>query len=495
MKLATRLVGLLMAGVVILLVVDAFFSVRRQSTQYRTDMQRDECLLGDALRGFVENAWRTSGEQEARRLIEQANQHEHSVRIRWIPQRPINAGEQNDGGATPYPETAVSIVGAGEDGSDRMFTYVAVSPDDPSMGVLELSEPMSFLAEYNRGLVARIALLTGGLFTVSGVAVVLLGLWLVGRPLHRLADKARRVGEGDLTKPLDISRKDEMGELATAMNDMCTHLGQSRERLRLAQEQRIKALDQLRHADRLRTVGTLAAGVAHELGTPLNTIAMRSEMILQDTDANSACQRNASIVRAQTGRLSKIVQQLLTYARPSPLRKSRNDLHDILQQTLEFVRPLATNNLVELRLEASPEPAVASVDAGQFQQVVTNLIMNGIQAMAHGGTLEVELRREHAQPPAGGQNAQAGEYFHVAIRDEGQGIPEENLKHIFDPFFTTKDVGEGSGLGLSIAFGIVKEHGGWIDVQSELGKGSCFSVYLPAAPVAPATVAAGRQAN
>jgi signal transduction histidine kinase len=124
-------------------------------------------------------------------------------------------------------------------------------------------------------------------------------------------------------------------------------------------------------------------------------------------------------------------------------------------------------------------PAIAWVDAGQLEHVVTNLVMNAMQAMPNGGSLDVEVGRRHGIPPAG-HEAKSGDCYYISVRDEGEGIPAENQKHIFDPFFSTRDVGQGSGLGLSIAFGIVQEHGGWIEVTSQPGMGSCFCIYLPA---------------
>jgi signal transduction histidine kinase len=480
MKLTARLVGALMAGIVILLLMDAYLWVQRQTRQYRAEMRQDASLLGDALKGLVEDVWRTRGKEQALHLIDQANQYEHAVKIRWISQQEIGPLLRKLNSQAVSLERPVSVVAAGGDGNERMFTYVAVSASEPTMGALELSESMSYLQKHNRSIIARTAVLGTAVFAVSGGAVVLLGVWLVGRPLHQLADKARRVGDGDLSGPVEMPRRDELGELSVAMNEMCSHLADSRERLRQEQQKRIETLEQLRHADRLRTVGRLAAGVAHELGTPLNTIAMRATMLLQDATASETCRRNASIIRTQTGRLSKIVHQLLTYARPRSLKKSTIDLRVVLQQTLEFLKPLAASSGVNLQLGRVAHPAIALVDADQMQQVMTNLIMNGVQAMPGGGSLDVEVRREHGEPPAA-QKAKPGDYFCISVRDEGEGIPTKNLKHVFDPFFTTKDVGEGSGLGLSIAFGIVQEHGGWIDVRSQLGKGSCFSVYLPPA--------------
>jgi signal transduction histidine kinase len=136
---------------------------------------------------------------------------------------------------------------------------------------------------------------------------------------------------------------------------------------------------------------------------------------------------------------------------------------------------------VSAHIEAGDAPLVADLDVGQIQQVLTNLMVNGIQAMPHGGELRVVLRRVRATPPVAHGGA-SGEWLCVEVRDQGTGIAPENLSRLFEPFFTTKDVGEGTGLGLAVAYGIVRDHDGWIDVSSELGHGSRFSVYLPATP-------------
>jgi len=123
---------------------------------------------------------------------------------------------------------------------------------------------------------------------------------------------------------------------------------------------------------------------------------------------------------------------------------------------------------------------VASVDSSQLQQVFTNLVVNGVQSMQRGGTLTIGVRRQHTQPPVdhGGPEA---DYYCIEIRDQGCGIAPADRQHLFEPFFTTKPVGEGTGLGLAVAYGIVREHGGWIEVASEVGSGSLFSVFLPIA--------------
>jgi signal transduction histidine kinase len=133
---------------------------------------------------------------------------------------------------------------------------------------------------------------------------------------------------------------------------------------------------------------------------------------------------------------------------------------------------------VELLLAADAEEAVAQIDAGQIQQVLTNLAMNAIQAMPNGGQVRFSVGRRAGRPPAESSGSPAA-FYAIDVRDQGLGIPEEHLQQLFEPFFTTKEIGAGTGLGLSIAYGIVQEHGGWIDVASRVGEGSCFTVYLP----------------
>jgi len=160
-------------------------------------------------------------------------------------------------------------------------------------------------------------------------------------------------------------------------------------------------------------------------------------------------------------------------------QKAPTDLFVVAQQTIAMLAPLSAKHDVSLSLVERRGEALAEVDAAQMEQVLTNLIVNGVQSMKpRGGTLRVAIGVERASPPPEHEGA-AGEYLSIRVEDEGAGIAERDLPHVFEPFFTTKDVGEGSGLGLSVAYGIVREHGGWIEVQSEVEKGSAFTVFLP----------------
>jgi signal transduction histidine kinase len=231
------------------------------------------------------------------------------------------------------------------------------------------------------------------------------------------------------------------------------------------------------------TVGKLASGVAHEIGTPLNVVQARAAMIVGGETSAAESVEYARVIVRSAERIARIIRQLLTFARRSTLEKSRCDLTLIAKHTLELLDSLARKRQVELRLLDGDAPVFVEADGAQIEQVLTNLVMNGVQAMDRPGAVEVRLQRVRATPPSdhpdANQDATEGSYVRVQVRDEGRGIAPEHLPHVFEPFFTTKDVGEGTGLGLSIAYGILREHGGWITVQSEPGRGAELTFFLP----------------
>jgi signal transduction histidine kinase len=226
------------------------------------------------------------------------------------------------------------------------------------------------------------------------------------------------------------------------------------------------------------TVGKLASGIAHELGTPLNVVAGRARMIMEPDVTPEEVQNNARIVVEQSERMTRIIRQLLDFARRRGPQKAPCNLAQVARQTVSLLRPLAEKRGVQAAVLAPDDLADVEADGSQIQQVLTNLVVNAVHAMDKGGTVTVTLTDEDATPPPdhGGVRAR---WLRVDVADSGKGIAPEHLSHIFEPFFTTKDVGEGTGLGLSVAYGMVREHGGWIAVRSQLGQGSTFSVYLP----------------
>jgi signal transduction histidine kinase len=298
--------------------------------------------------------------------------------------------------------------------------------------------------------------------------------------MRKLVEKARRIGSGDLSGPLEMSQRDEIGVLAREMNDMCERLRAAHERADRETEQRIAAAAQLRHADRLNTVGKLASGVAHELGTPLNVVSGRAKMILRGQVSGPEIEDSARTIVEQSERMTRIIKQLLGFARRRQPQLTRESLGTIVQRTLGLLQPMAHKaNVTCVSRGDEPGPEV-EIDSSLIEQALTNLVVNGIQAMSAGGTLAVTLAEEDATPPAdlgGGRER----FACIHVQDQGVGMTAEQLARAFEPFFTTKDVGQGTGLGLSVAYNIARDHNGWISASSQANMGSRFSMYLPLA--------------
>jgi signal transduction histidine kinase len=365
-------------------------------------------------------------------------------------------------------------------GTERLVAYLPVEVDGRRLGALEISEPLTARDERFKTEIGQIAQRTGLGALVAILSVAVVGFMFVGRPMQRLVEKARRIGAGDLSHPLDMRQRDEIGVLANEMNEMCNRLRIANEKLADETERRLAAGEQVRHADRLTTVGKLASGVAHELGTPLNVVSGRAKMIVRGQVTGPEIVESAQTIVEQTERMTQIIKQLLGFARRRKPQRKQESLRAIAEHTLTLLRPMAEKAGVAFALRDSALDPLVEVDAPLVEQALTNLVVNAIQAMPAGGAISLRVGAEMASPPADLGATQA-EYAYIHVMDQGVGMTPDQLRHAFEPFFTTKDVGEGTGLGLPVAYGIASDHGGWIGVASEPNKGSRFSLYLPLA--------------
>jgi PAS domain S-box-containing protein len=239
---------------------------------------------------------------------------------------------------------------------------------------------------------------------------------------------------------------------------------------------------QVQRSEKLAAVGQLAAGVAHEIGTPLNVISGSAEYLLMGNAESGAPAPELRTIISEVDRIAGLVKQLLAFARHEPPRQEAVDLGPTIAEILVLLRRQLEKQGIEVVVEPDPAlPAVAG-DPHQLQQVLLNLVMNAWQAMPTGGRLDLVARHLAALPTQeAGAEASRG-WVEVAVRDTGCGITADHLGRIFDPFFTTKEVGQGTGLGLAIAQRIVENHGGRITVASEPGVGTLMTVRLPAYP-------------
>jgi two-component system NtrC family sensor kinase len=482
MRISGKLTLGMIAGIVAILAISSYLTVNREVDLFETDMARDHELFAQAVASSMARVWRVDGRAHALGLLQQLEAGEGSVRVRFVPKDVL----PNDPHINPAALDRVRLGGAAlhdklEGPSPKLYSYAAVHLGDETPGVLEVSESLEPRDAYVRSTVLRAAITAACLGLVCAALTFALGSSIVGRPVRALVDQARRIGAGDLGIRLDLRQHDEIAELGREMNAMSTKLSDANARLVAETAARVRALEQLRHADRLVTVGKLASGIAHELGTPLNVVSGRAKMISQNTAADEPTRNNARIVMEQSERMAQIIRQLLNFARAGKPNKSSVDLRHLAASTLSLLRPIAEKRRITLHFEASEPVSEVVADAAQLQQVVTNLVVNAVQASPESSTVEVGLRASRQSRHVSGEVGPEAErgFVCITVSDRGVGMSEDTLERIFEPFFTTKDVGEGTGLGLAVAYGIVQEHGGFITVESKLSEGSRFEVYLP----------------
>jgi signal transduction histidine kinase len=215
------------------------------------------------------------------------------------------------------------------------------------------------------------------------------------------------------------------------------------------------------------------------LGTPHNVIAGREKMLRRGDVEKTVAKDYLFAISELAERATSIIRQRLYFARRRGPRMTRADLRSVVQAIAKLVEPLARRKQIEVRA-TSEEAVTARGDATQLEQVVSNLVVNAIQACRERGT--VELSWGVAERSLDGSRSNATRCAFVRVSDDGHGMSDDTLQHVFEPFFTTKDVGQGTGLGLSVAHGIVQDHGGEIGVESVPGTGSRFTVFLPLVP-------------
>jgi signal transduction histidine kinase len=310
---------------------------------------------------------------------------------------------------------------------------------------------------------------------LTGVFAHLLGRVLIGAPLARMAQAIGRVRAGFLDTPLGLRRKDEIGALSAEFDAMLVELRRAREQIEEAEVSRRELQRGLQQADKLITVGQLSAGLAHEIGSPLQVLSGRARtLVTTATDAES--RRHAEIIAAQCDRISRIVEQLLHYARRRPARRIPVDLRAATSSVLDLLALEARRRGVTLHLEAPEALPEVEGDHDALQQVILNLVNNAMGATPAGGSVVVCLGRGALPGVEGGGDRPA---LSLAVVDQGGGMPPEILERLFEPFFTTRAAQGGTGLGLAVARGIVNEHAGRITVSSEVGAGTEVLVLLP----------------
>jgi len=316
--------------------------------------------------------------------------------------------------------------------------------------------------------IRRKALSVFVLITLAGMALAVgLGYILANKimhPVHQLIKASQQVSEGSLTPEIGpISKDEEMRVLQNTFKDMVVSMGRRRE----------AAEDRLVQSEKQASVGRLAAGVAHEINNPLTGVLTYTHMLLRRKDIEDEIRSDLQTIAESTERVRKIVKGLLDFSRQTKLDKEPTDLNMLIRSVISPMENQALVKGVSIKFDSGENLPKLTLDRSQFQSVLINLIINALDASKPGGSINIYTATDLSASDAGKKGVE------ITIADTGSGIPQEDLDKLFDPFFSTKEVGQGTGLGLSVSYGIVQRHGGTIRVQSEVGKGTRFFIWLP----------------
>jgi signal transduction histidine kinase len=370
------------------------------------------------------------------------------------------------------------------DETDRSYQaiYSPVVIRQMDMGVLGIALPSNYIV-YTE---ATSRNTFSVIFSIATLSVIVLGYVLsqsIARPILKLRSVTTAVAQGDLNQTSGFKRSDEIGDLASVFDLMTYRLRhRTAQAARLYQETLLRnedlaransrlqeAQQQLIQSGKLAAVGELTAGIVHDVKNPLAVIKGLAEELQEEPGLTPDVTKQLGAIRESATRATQIVSDLLKFARQSTPEMRRQNINETIRAAVRLTDYLARKGRVEVSMELLPDPVMIMYDAIQIEQVLVNLIQNGIQAMKDGGKIHIVATR-------------ITNGISLQVKDNGAGISEKNLPRIFDPFFTTKSEGEGTGLGLSVSYGIITRHRGSIDVASKVGVGTVFTVRLPNEP-------------
>jgi len=319
-----------------------------------------------------------------------------------------------------------------------------------------------------------------GMAIISVVVLLIILFFITSTiidPLRGMVFATNKIAQGDLNHKVEIKYRDEIGKLARSFNQMTENLKKANEKLiqwgktlEKRVEERTKELreiqDFLIQSEKLASLGKMAAGVAHEINNPLTSILINTHLMLEKVEEKHAFYENLSLIADETSRCTNIVKGLLEFSRQELPQKAFSDVNDIINRTLNLLKNQVSFYNISIIKELDLNLPQIELDKNKTEQVFWNLMFNASEAMPDGGKLTIISKF-----------SQNKKYIEVIFMDTGVGIPKENINKLYDPFFTTKS--SGTGLGLAVSYGIIKQHLGKIEVESEQGKGSTFTVSLP----------------
>lgn len=479
-----RLISLALVVVVCgLYAVEGYLAIRSQREIVAQDERRDLLSTGRTATAAAAELWKAGGEESARDLLERISLRAQDLQLEWID---LSRGSESKTGLRVCGDVMDSLrrgeehADTSEGGIGDRFAEAClpVVVDGEVVGGIALEAPVGSTPALARGTVQRTAISV--VLTIGAlVGAFFLGWGFARRPSKDMIEKARGIIlSRTQTTNLSQIQKDRIAQLGLALDVLSGEIEDTTRRLEAETNVRLATLEQLRHADRLKTVGQLTSGILHELGTPLTIISGRCKMVADGEVEGDEAADSARIAVEQTERITRMVRGILDFARRGRRAETSSDLGELARLTIRLMNPMALKHGVTLRWEGDEGRAEARFDASQIQQVTANLVLNAIQASPGGGEVTVSLERVEA-PRHDAPDDGPVRFWALHVSDRGTGIAPEMLDRIFESFFTTKSEGEGTGLGLTISKQIISDHGGWLAVSSEIGHGSRFTVHLP----------------
>lgn len=317
-----------------------------------------------------------------------------------------------------------------------------------------------------RALIILLVAFLTALFT--GLVVSIRFAITVINPLLSLEAITRRIADGDFPDKInEVKGNDELASLQRSFNVMIERLHQSMVHLDNAFRELKEKQRQLIEAEKLASVGILAAGIAHEISNPLTSVLTFSTLMLEKTPEGDPNREKLSLMVRETVRAREIVRQLLTFAKETPINLRPMDVNQPVAEAVKTLTEQGVFHDIELVMELSDQLPLVQIDPDRITQVMLNMLINATHAiLKRPGRIELKTKR-------------VDQWVEIIISDTGIGIPKEHLGRIFEPFFSTKEQTKGTGLGLAVSYGIIKKHGGTIEVSSKVGEGTTFTVRLP----------------
>jgi len=505
-SLRTKITTMTVAILVLAIGFGTWVNIDFQTRQLRNMTEEKVTMLANTIERSLNTAMLEGRSSEVQRIVEMVGTHNKIGGIRVLDRNGVimrSAKVAEIGMPAKMDVAALDLEEEGnvmlEDINDkgdlvlrslrpilnRPECFGCHAPDQKLNGVLEVDVSMTETQEQVKRL--RKTMIVWAIAITACLAVLLSVLLskLVTTPITELMNTMAKAEEG-LDVRAKVSTEDELGRLAHSFNSMIIKLNKTKKKVEKLH------YEQMRKADRLATVGEMAAGIAHEIKNPLTGIAGVIQILGRDLEAEDPRRKIIKEVLEQIDRLDKAVKNLLSFARPPVPNLTLVNVNEVMEKITAFLVPQFNKNGVKVYKEYMPGIPEISGDPELLQQVFLNIILNGVQAMPEGGEMRIKtgidvvpgyvLSRPGAaedQDDAGELRGAGQEVVSISISDTGKGIISENTTKIFTPFFTTRQ--QGTGLGLSITQKIVEQHGGGITVESEPGAGATFIIHLPAA--------------